>query len=184
MIIIYIRQTLFARIGGYPAVQRNNLLGSVCNGFIPAERGSRQYGCQDYLNAIGPGQLYHRNDVAKRVFLYIRSYILSNIIRTGIDDHHFGVQLNDIFAEAQQELIGGLPADASSHVSVFLEELRISPHPTIRNGVSHKDNPSLDYTLFLQHAVLGGIALQVGKILVLRMTHGQPLHQQQKETSP
>ena len=125
----------------------------------------RQDGGKYHRNMIGPRQFRQGSIVGLDVFQAHGAGVAGNVIGAGQNDHHLGMQVNYILAEAHQHLRRGLPADAA--VEVRLAGERVFELPDIGDGISEEDDAVLSGRGRLEGgvgvAVAGQLAVVVGE---------------------
>ena len=81
---------------------------------MPAETSSGQTTREDDLALVVASQLDHREDVAEGEVLVVCASVLCDVVCAVVNDNDLRLEVDDVFAETQQELIRSLSADASS----------------------------------------------------------------------
>ena len=114
---------------------------------------------------IGPRQFRQGGIVGLDVFQAHGAGVSGNVVGAGQNDHHFGMQVDYILAEAHQHLRRGLSADAA--VEVGLAGEIVFELPDVGDGIAEEDDAVLAGRGRLEGgvgvAVAGELAVVVGE---------------------
>ena len=178
--VIYIGDAVTGAESLQTGIEAANLFKHIRHFFTPAKVIGGQHAANHGAYSVGPGQLYHTDNIAVGEVFYVRvSQVVSYVVNAGQDNHHRGVYVNDVLAETEQHLGSLFPADASANEAVLLKEAGAPFCPDIRDGISHEHHTGTA-AHFGEGGVSGGITVQVSKTLG-RCHRSQQEHQGQNK---
>ncbi len=115
---------------------------------------------------VGVGEFVHGLEIAFDLIECHRAGVPGEVVGAGEDDDDFGPESDDVGAEADEHLRGGLAADAAIDAGLAgkeAAELRLDP--CVGDGVAHKDDALFGFGGRLDGGVGVVIARDVGPIL-------------------
>ena len=130
-------------------------------GWSPAEALGRQDGREDDTDAVQLSLFDHGDDVAEGDILVIHARILSNIIGSGIDNHCFGLQVDNILTEAEQEYAASVNSDRRRAEGAWTGVVDSQQVP---GGISNESNACNGEIL-----IVDAISAKTGKRAVLAL---------------
>ena len=107
------------------------------------------------MDVAGASDFGHGGVVRLDIFEAHRTGVAGDVIRAGEDHNNFGLQVDNILAEADQHLRRGLASDAT--VDVRLASKILVEMPDVGDGVAEEDDAALAGRGLLQSGV--GVAV-------------------------
>lgn len=142
-------------------VQRCDFVGTSGNLLAPSERCRRKSGGEYRSYAVGLSEFDELRYIVDSHILDIWMGVFSHIVGGGIDDHDARTQIDYIFTETRQELIGGLSRDSASDIAVLFEKVGSETGPVVCNRVAQEHNLSFGRRKCLYFGVAVVVAAEV-----------------------
>ena len=95
-------------------------------------------GAEDDADVVGGGEVGHGGEVVLNLVEGFGAGVAGDVVGSGEDDDGFGLKVDDVLAEAEEHLRGGLAADAA--VDVGLAGKVLVEVPALGDGVAHEDD--------------------------------------------
>ena len=103
--VIHIRNLVLMGILPDAVVEVANLAHAVADAWAPAKAACGQTAGQDDLAFVVACQLNHREDIAISQVFVVFAGVLCDVVCAVVDDNDLGLEVDDIFAEAEEELV-------------------------------------------------------------------------------
>ena len=103
--VIDVRNLVSPGVSLDAGVEAANLFHAVVDGRAPAKAACGQTAGQDDLAFVVACQLNHREDIAISQVFVVFAGVLCDVVCAVVDDNDLGLEVDDIFAEAEEELV-------------------------------------------------------------------------------